>query len=207
MAYVAIGPVQIVAGTAPNLTTGGTELLNLGDTENVSIDLGIKIAYTSSAQRQGAAQADSIYYMTPEPVGQAELKDLDIATVELLLKYNTQSTNNSGTIGFGDAFSGPVTLPTVCFVPETEKAAANNGRDAAHAIWFPAAIISGVSGIQYGRVTEGEINQPYSIEIRASYLDNRNGAITAGYRMGFMGPPGNAGAGPATWAFKANLLT
>lgn len=207
MAYTPIGPTQIVVGTDPTTTTGVGALANIGSTENVSIDLGIKIAYTSNAQRQGAAFSDSIYYMTPEPMASVELKDLEPANIELLLEYNTQSSVTSGTIGFGADFSASSTLPTVGFIPETQKGATGNGIDAANAIWFPRAYFSGVSGIQYGRVSEGEINQPFSIECRSTYVDNVGGAITAGYRMGWMGPPSNAGAGPTSWALGAGVLT
>lgn len=200
MAYVAIGPTHVLVGDPTR--TAGTGFPSLGDTENVSIDLGIKIAYTSSAQRQGAAQADSIYYMTPEPVAQVELKDIEPATFDLLVLNGVLHTSGN-TFGFGDSFTkmGPSEtrdLPTVAFIPETEKASAEA---AAHGIWFARAYTGGLSGIQYGRVTEGEINQPYTIEIRSAYAsqDQASQTISVGYRMGWMGPPSNAGTFTTPW--------
>lgn len=173
-------------------------MYNLGDTENVSIDLGVKVAYTSSAQRQGAAHADSVYYMTPEPMLTAELKDAGIETLEQLIRNGVLS---GSTMGFGDTFqhqyaASASTLPTIAVIPETQKA---SGVSAANGIWFPRGIISGLGGIQFGRVTEGENNQPYNTEIRSAYEDaDQDGTvITSGFRMGWMGPPTGAGV---TWA-------
>lgn len=195
MSFVPIGPAQILLGDPT--TTAGADMTNLGDTENVTVDLGLKTAYTSSAQRQGAAHADSVYYMTPEPVLTAELKNAGTATLEQLILNGTLT---SGTMGFGDTFthqasSGVSTLPTMACIPETQKA---SGVSAANGIWFPRCIVSGLNGIQFGRVTEGEINQPYSVELRSAYAaaDQDATAITSGFRMGWMGPPTNAGV---TW--------
>ena len=202
MAFYPIGPCQILVGDPT--VTAGAGMTNVGDTEDVSIDLGVKVAYTSNAQRQGAAHADSVYFMTPEPVATAQLKDASITMILLLVGNAVAGT---GATGFGDTFThmysgGASTLPTVVIVPETQKA---SGVSAANAIWFPRAVFSGVNGIQFGRVTEGEINQPYNTEIRSAYAatDQNGGAITSGFRMGWMGVPTGAGAGPTTWVLPA----
>lgn len=202
MAFVPIGPCQILVGNPT--TTSGAGMTNLGDTENVTIDLGIKIAYTSSARRQGAAQADSIYYMTPEPVVSAELKDAEVTSLEQLIPNGELKTD---VVGFGDTFThmyvaGASTLPSIAIIPETQKA---DGHDAANGIWFPAGVISGLSGLQFGRVTEGEINQPYTTEIRSAYRDTDHDSVTIAqnFRLGWMGPPTNV---PITnWSLPALL--
>lgn len=242
MSFVPIGPAQILLGNPTS--TSGTGMTNLGDTENVSIDLGLKTAYTSSAQRQGAAHADSVYYMTPEPVATAELKD---ASVGILNRVILSGVLTGTTMGFGDSFTkatlgagwvtataylvndivdhlnisyicilahtsagtdepgvgantatywtvtSDVAVPTMAIVPETQKA---SGASALNAIWFPRCVVSGLNGIQFGRVSEGEINQPYSIEMRSAYAatDQDGVAITSGFRMGWIGPPTNAGS-------------
>tara|TARA_R110000868_G_scaffold176609_2_gene414479 strand:- start:4366 stop:4980 length:615 start_codon:yes stop_codon:yes gene_type:complete len=202
MSFVPIGPAQILLGNP--VTESGAGMNNLGDTENVSIDLGLKTAYTSSAQRQGAAHADSVYYMTPEPVLQAELKDASVDVLDWIILNGVKASTS---MGFGDSFShraaaGVSNLPSMACIPETQKA---SGVAALNGIWFPRCVVSGLSGIQFGRVSEGEINQPYSVEMRAAYAatDQAPLAITAGFRMGFMGPAANAGAGPAAWSLPA----
>ena len=195
MAFVPIGPAQLALGD-PRITGGS--MTHIGDTENITVDIGLKTAYTSSAQRQGAAHADSVYYMTPEPVLQAELKD---ATVAILDELILNGTLTSTTMGFGDSFThqastGVSTLPTMACIPETQKVVGGDASGALNGIWFPRCIISGLSGVQFGRVSEGEINQPYSIEMRAAYAaaDQGSVAISSGFRMGWMGPPSNAGS-------------
>jgi len=199
MPYVPLGPCQLFVGDAT--TTAGADMYNLGDTENVSVDVGVKIAFTSSAQRQGAAHADSVYYMTPEPMATAELKDAGVTTLEQLIGNGVLS---GATMGFGDTFThayaaSASTLPTIAIIPETQK---SSGVSAPNGIWFPRGIISGLGGIQFGRVSEGENNQPYNIEIRSCYesADQDGTAITTGYRMGWMGPPTGAGV---TWLLPA----
>ena len=196
--FIPIGPAILLFGD-PTLT-GGAGMVNLGDTENVGFDAGIRSAFTSSARRVGVPHADSLYTMPPQPVVQAELKNAGLEILAAIVQGGVTATN---AFGFGDTFAliAAADVNTFVIVPETQ---ASDGVAANDAIWFPAALASGVNGISFGRVTEGEILQPYNIQIQAAYrtTDQASTAITAGNRICFKGPPADIGL---TWYLPATL--
>lgn len=198
MAFIPIGPGILLFGD-PTLT-GGAGMVNLGDTENVGFDAGIRSAFTSSARRVGVPHADSLYTLPPQPTVQAELKDAGLAILAAIVQGGVTTTN---TFGFGDTFAllAEADVNTFVLVPETQ---ASDGVDAADAIWFPAAIASGVNGISFGRVTEVEILQPYNVSIQAAYrlTDQASTSIPAGNRICFKGKPSDLGL---TWYLPAVL--
>lgn len=196
--FIPVGPAILLFGD-PTLTAGAG-MVNLGDTENVGFDAGIRSAFTSSARRVGVPHADSLYTMPPEPTVQAELKN---AGLEILAAIVQGGVTTTDTFGLGDTFAliAAASVNTFVVVPETQ---ASDGVNAVDAIWFPAALASGVNGISFGRVTEGEILQPYNVQIQAAYreTDQAATAIPAGSRICFKGKPSDLGL---TWFLPAVL--
>ncbi len=188
MAWRPVGPCTLYMGDP----TVGSGMTSLGDTEDVAVNFGVRSAWVSSAQKQGVPLADSTYVMVPEPAVTAQLTDAQNATLKEII---LGAVETSVTLGIGDTFSLIASLPTLFILPETEVA---NGVNSVHGIWIPAAIPSGVDGISFGRVSPGEILQPYNVTFNAAFRTEDQTsptpvAIPAGNRILFKGPPSELG--------------
>lgn len=181
-----IGPCRLYLGDpTPALGAGMTDL---GDTENVGVTFGVQSAYVSSAQRQGTPLADSLYAMTPAPVVNAELTDAQNSIIAVLVQNSVTTT---GVVGIGDSFALITSVPTLFLLPDTELASYET---AANGIWMPAVLTAGLENISFGRVTAGEILQPYNVTFTSAYREEDQTtptgvAIPVGNRVLFKGPP------------------
>lgn len=186
MAFKPVGPALLYIG---NFNT--PDVYQIVDVESVEVDLGLRSAYTSNASLNGTPTVDGQYRLAPQPAARVTLADADVTQLaEFLLGLTTTTASSETAIGFGSSFEAISTanVPALFILPDQQSAdgvGANNG------IWFPAVTISGLDGINFGRVDEGEIQQFYNIEFRAAYraTDHGSNAIPADARIGFMGPP------------------
>lgn len=198
-AFKPVGPAKVRLG---NPITGGAMTL-VTDVESVEIDLGLRSAYTSNAGLNGTPIVDGQYVLAPQPVARITVADASIEQLNLLLLGESITTASAvSAIGFGSSFKSisAANVPTVNILADQQEA---DEEDAANALWFPGGIISGLEGINFGRVDEGEIQQFYSFEIRAVYRDEDQTsptpvAIPASARIAFMGDPAAFGL---TWVF------
>lgn len=196
MAFKPVGPCNVFLGDFT--AGGGGSLVKLVDVENVQVDLGIRRPYTSNAVLDGVPTVDGLYDHVPRPVIQMTLVDADISQLEALLIRSKTTTTSIDALGFGDSFAAiaAASVPSL-FIQPTQQS--SSGASAVNGIWFPAVRIAGLNGIQFGRTGDQEIQQAYQVNMDAVYraTDQNSGAIPAGFRVGFMGPP--AGAGITTW--------
>lgn len=201
MAFKPVGACAIIVGDPT--TAAGADMTSLGALESVQVDIGIRQAYTSSSRQHGTPLADSLYRLAARPQIQAEVTDADIPVIEQLLLGISSTTASSETaIGFGDDFAqiAEANVPALCLLPISQL---SDGVGANNAIWFPATTIGGLDGINFGRVDEGEILQPYNALFESAYreTDQDATAIPAGARVGWMGPPAAFGL---TWFLPAS---
>lgn len=185
--YEAVGPAFLLKGDPT--VSGGTAMNNLSDTENVVFNAGIRMAFTSSARLSGAPKATRIFSLPPNPIMQAQLKELGADNLAAVIDNGVLA----GTDAFlpGDEFTALTVPDTVVAVPVEQRA---SGVAAKNAIWLPAAFAQGVDGVTWGRTQEGEINQPWNTEVRGGYrlIDQTTPtgvSIQAGGRLWFMGNP------------------
>jgi hypothetical protein len=161
------------------------------DVEDVQVDLGLRSAYTSNADLNGTPTVDGQYRLSPKPTASATLADADVTQLaEFLLGISATTAATETAIGFGSSFEAiaAADVPTLFILPSSQSGAgvgANNG------IWFTRTTISGLDGINFGRVDEGEIQQFYNVAFEAVYAATDQGAnaIPAAARIAFMGPP------------------
>lgn len=197
MAFKPIGPALLYLGDP---TASGT-MTQVIDVENVSLDLGLRSAYTSNASLNGTPVVDGQYRLSPRPIAQVTLADASVDQLaEFLLGLSKTVNGSDEGVAFGSSFTAiaRADVPTLQILPDQQSA---DGVNAANAIWFPATTIGGLDGINFGRVDEGEIQQFYNITFEAVYTatDQSAGAIPADARIAFMGPPSAFGL---TWSYS-----
>jgi|SRR5690625_1705849 len=193
MAFEYVGSCRIFVGDPTQ--ANGAGMKDLGFLEDVTVDLGIQGAYTSNASLAGSPNAAGIYTLPSAPTVQAQARDGAIANLKALIQGAVEVTEDDATaLGFGDSFGriDPDDVVTVCILSDQERAA---GSSAQQAIWLPGVMLSGVSGITFNRPQQGEIGNPYNVEISSAYReeDQDEEAIPAGLRLGFIGDPAAAG--------------
>jgi hypothetical protein len=161
------------------------------DVENVEVDLGLRSAYTSNADLNGTPTVDGQYRLSPRPVARVTLADADVTQLdEFLLGLSAATASSETAIGFGSSFTSvsSANVPTLFILPSQQS---SDGVGANNGIWFTRTTISGLDGINFGRVDEGEIQQFYNVSFEAVYAatDQGSNAIPADARIAFMGPP------------------
>lgn len=198
-AFKPVGPCVLLLGDPT--TTAGADMVNLGDTENVNVDFGVRSAYTSSSRRVGVAHYDSIYALPPIPVINAEHKDAGVDNLLQLVFNSTQTSTDDW--GGGDSFAliSAANVHALALIPDSQSSSPSAAKNQ---IWLPAATTSGLNGLQFGRVDEGEINQPFTVEYRGAWRDSDHDAtsIPAGYRILAIGP---LSQWMSTWSLPASI--
>ncbi|HMB77131.1 MAG TPA: hypothetical protein VKN76_12075 [Kiloniellaceae bacterium] len=187
MAFKSIGPAYVYVGNF----TGTPDVYQLVDVEDVTVDLGLRDAYTSNADLNGTPTVEGIYRLSPRPVAQITLQDISVDQLqELVLGISKTTSGSDEGIGFGSTFEQipEASVPSVFILPTSQSA---DGVGAGNGIWFPGATISGLDGISFGRVDEGEILNPFNLTINAVYraADQAAASIPANARIAWMGPP------------------
>lgn len=186
MAFKPVGPALLYIG---NPVT--PSMYQIVDVEDVQIDLGLRSAYTSNASLNGTPTVDGQYRLSPRPIIQVTVADLEVTQLaEFLLGIESTTSGSDTGIGLGSSFEAisAASVPSLFVLPDQQSA---DGVGADNGLWFPAVTISGLDNINYGRVDEGEIQQFFNITFEASYraTDHGSNAIPAAARIGFMGPP------------------
>jgi hypothetical protein len=197
MAFKAVGAAKLYIGDF----TGTPDVYTVVDVENVNVDIGARSAYTSNASLNGTPTVDGQYALAPQPVVQVTLGDADVTQlVEFMPGISTTTAGSSTAVGFGSTFRSisRANVPSLFILPtqqETDGVAAVNG------IWLPGVNISGIDGINFGRVDEGEIQQFYNVSFTGVYCatDQASAAIAENARIIFMGPPAAFGL---SWALS-----
>jgi len=153
--------------------------------------MGLRSAFTSNADLNGTPTVDGQYRLSPRPIAQVTLADAEVTQlVEFMLGITATTVGSDTGVGFGSSFTliAASAVPTLFILPSQQSAdgvGANNG------IWFTRVNISGLDGINFGRVDEGEIQQFYNVQFEAvfSATDQASTAVPADARIAFMGPP------------------
>ena len=193
MSFQPVGPAHLLIGDPT--TASGADMYQLGLVRDVGFDAGIRSAWTSNDDIGGAPVSDGIYTLASQPEVQADLSEAGVAQLtEIILGATVTTGNTDDVLGLPDSFASVAEsdVPTLCLLPSQQD---GDGESAANAIWLPAVAIQGVDGLSFGRVEEGEIDQPYNTSFQSAYRDTDQGAtaIPAGNRLGFMGPPAELG--------------
>lgn len=193
MAWDAVGPFYAYQGTSPT-TAAGAGMTQLRKVRQVSFDLNQRTAWTSTDAQGGIPFADGIYTLAVNAQAQIGLMDFDIDQAALLALGSQSNTNGSQTsVGFPTAFAAVAesSVPYGALIPSGEGA---DKEDAEHGIWFSAFSPQGPSGMTFGRINEGEIDQSYNVTWNAGYrvTDSDSTTISPNWRSVFMGPPAAA---------------
>ena len=167
MSYQALGPGRIYVGD-PTTADG---MVSLGDHENVSFSPNFSVVFSNTANTGDLPLPESLRARPAAPSFSVELYDQSIKNLQALLAGQVE-TVTSGTdpdiIEAMVARADTKTLEpfTTCFIPEAEV---DQGVAAPHAIWIPSSFVQNVGELfSYGRLSEGENNNPFSAEITAT---------------------------------------
>lgn len=184
MSYQPIGPARVYIGDP---TSG---LSQLTKARNVGFDANPRTAHISTDDLGGVPHIDGIYQLADSPEVQVDLEDADLDQLENLMPKATRTDATDSVVGGNDAFEqiAAADVPTLFILPETEQA---DGVSAAHGLWLPGVTIQTLDGFSFGRVDEGEIDNPYNTSFQGVYRENDQGdtSIPDGNRLWFMGPP------------------
>ena len=196
--YRAIGPAIMLIGDPT--TPSGVDMLNLQNVEEVTFNIGIRRAFTSTAALAGTPTVEGQYAHAPAPEVQCQLTDVGLLVLEQLILNSALDTGN---LGFGDEFAAiaRADVPTLVIIPITEKA---SGVAAPNAIWLPGVSIEGIDGMTYGRVPEGEVVNPYNVRFMGVRCESDQDAlaIPSGHQLGWIGPPADIGP-PLVWSLPS----
>lgn len=196
MSFKPLGPCQVYVG----VFAGTVAVTELTDVEEVSLDLGIRMPWTSNANLDGVPTADGLYYHTPQPKIQMTLVDADLAQLTSLLPITTTTASSQTGLGIGSSFAAiaEADVPSMFILPRQQSA---SGVNAPNGIWLPAVRIAGFNGIRFGRTGDQEIQQAYQVNVDAVYreTDHDSTSIPAQARVLFFGSPTAFGL---TWALS-----
>lgn len=196
--FFPIGPGRIQIGDPTQGAGAGMVLMN--EVEEMNADIGIQNSFATTALTAGAPVFEGVYSLPPNPQLACRFNDADLdQLVTLLLGGELYDVAGDEAIGFGGAIE-KLTLPTFVFIPEFEK---DDGVDAAHAIWFPAAFFEGLNNLLFNRMqANASSNNQYNITVRSARrkADQASQVIPTKAQYGFIGKPAALALGATAWS-------
>lgn len=189
-----IGPAFVCIGDPTQASGAGMTLLEKVD--NVSYAVNPRTAFISDDQRAGVPLADGMYVLASQPEAQVALSEAGLDIIEAILYgvLRTTKKGKSDVVGFADAFKKieAADVKSLAIVPVSQ---AEDGSSAENALWLPALTVQTADGFQFGRVEEGEIQNPYNVSFQSAYAreDQGSDSIPENNRVGFMGDPATLG--------------
>ncbi len=193
-----MGPGILICGDP----SAAASMKVIQEVEDFNLNVGIRMAFATTAPTAGAPVAEGVFALPPNPVADIRLNDVGYENLEILLLAMGGAKTVTGTAPnekFAYGFGGDtvqLSLLTWAFIPIWEKAL---GVAAKNAIWFPRAFVQGLSNILYNRMQEGSSNNPAAVQLRAARgktdakVTGGGNAIPAKYQYGWIGEPAALG--------------
>ena len=202
-----IGPCQVLIGTPT--TAAGADMVNLGKANTVNFAPNMRRVATSGPALAGTPTIEGVHMAAPAPVVTCNLLDAKrdlladfVGVDETTLDVPGPPAVTYTALGIGSAFAriAPADIPSLCLVPERQKA---DGVSAQDALWLPGVyMMIGEMPIGTEIGDGGVVANVYQVTFTALYRETDHGgtAIPADSRIAFFGHPAALGLG---WSLPA----
>ena len=196
-----IGPRHVFLGNPE--TANGADMTHLGLTRgNVTVSIGLNIAYARADQHGRTPLADVVYTTGLTPVANCPFIDEDKAKLAKIIVGSTVRTNAGKTaIGLGSGFRKVAAseIGTLALIPQAEIDVGTNGVEAPNGLWLPAVIVNDAGQLVYNLPEGDDSLNPRDTQFtglrRLRKFDGTTATdIPEDMQTIFIGPPSAVGA-------------